>query len=442
MRKFSFTAIQFILALILAAAVAIYSYMTSGISQEVTAELFLTVFIAASPLLFIFSRFCLSLSVKHQLKSSPTIINRRSVLADLDKLDTLVINKNITLVDGNFFVSALVPEGMTQSSLLSMAASAERTASHPYGRAIYDTAVLRGLRVMRHSAATEFDGLGVEALVARTPVRVGKLEWLQDESVEVSAALQTKADQLAHSGATPLFVSSSKYARGIIALKSDLREGIKTTLRELSQFGLKIVLFTGDPKKTANAIAKEFHISDVRSGLSNTEKARELQLLRSHGAFVAMVGDAVTDRRPLREADISIAYSTPEVSASDTAKNIDEPAENKSDKAAPKLLYEDDELARYLKEQAEQSQGTDTDFTPDIILGEGRLNELTSLLAKGLDSSIRLRQNRWLILLFHLLFLPLAAGLSTAIIGITLPLVVIFAALAIFAVIIAVNTFR
>ena len=232
MKKFLSSTVHFVLSVIAAAAAAGYWYMTGNVTVETASEIFLGVFLAASPIPWLVSRWLIALRIKRHLRADGISCSRMSALTELMHVDTIAFNRNGTLTEGNIFISALVPEGMTQGSLLALAASAERDAVHPYAQALYRTALERGLHLTRHSAAREEESFGVEALIVRTPVRVGKKEWLQEENIEISAALLTRADQLATSGQSPLFVSSSKYARGIIAVRDDLRMEAKRALRE------------------------------------------------------------------------------------------------------------------------------------------------------------------------------------------------------------------
>ena len=214
MKKFLSSTVHFVLSVIVAAAAAGFWYTTENVSIEAASEIFLGVFLAASPIPWLVSRWLIALRIKRHLRADGIACSRMSALTELMHVDTIAFNRNGTLTEGDIFISALVPEGMTQSSLLALAASAERDALHPYAQALYRTAIERGLHLTRHSAAREEESFGVEALIVRTPVRVGKKEWLQEENIEISAALLTRADQLATSGQSPLFVSSSKYARG------------------------------------------------------------------------------------------------------------------------------------------------------------------------------------------------------------------------------------
>ena len=331
MKNFASTFVHFIASVAFAVSAAGYWYFTDNISIETASEIFLGAFLAASPLPFIVSRWLIAMRIKRRLHSSAVVCRRMGALTELLHVDTIAFNRNGTLTEGNIFISGLIPEGMTQGSLLALAASAEREAVHPYAQALYDTAVQRGLHLQRHSAAREAESLGVEALIARTPVRVGKKEWLQEEDIEISAALLTRADQLATSGQSPLFVSSSKYARGIIAVRDDVRAEVKRALQQLRERGLSLVLLTGETRRLANATGKELRINEIRSDLTGTDKAREIRLLQSRGAVVAMVGDPMSDQAALRAADISIGCPS----------SLEEPPASPEEDAPPDPLHEE-----------------------------------------------------------------------------------------------------
>ena len=419
MKKYTSSFFHFIASVVLAAGIAGYWYIAGDISIEVASEIFLGIFLAASPLPFIVSRWLIALRIKRRLRDSGVTCSRMSALTELLHVDTIAFNRNGTLTEGSVFISALVPEGMTQGSLLALAASAEREATHPYAHALYDTAVQRGLHLQRHSAARETESFGVEALIARTPVRVGKKEWLQEENIEISAALLTRADQLATSGQTPLFVSSSKYARGIIAVRDDVRAEARRALIALKERGLSLILLTGETKRLANATGKELRISEVRSDLTGTDKAREIRLLQSRGAVVAMVGDPMADQAALRAADISIGCPS-SLEKQPTPEEEDAPrdplheelmrTDNPQEEREPLMSPQD---AAYFEAQTLRNQGHSTSYTSDITLDASGLPSLVTLWDTCNAARARAKQNLWLSILFLLAFVPAAAGAFT-----------------------------
>lgn len=451
MKKFFSASFHFIASVVLAAGAAVYWYITGDISIEAASEIFLGVFLAASPLPIIVSRWFIALRIKRRLRDSGVTCSRMSALTELLHVDTIAFNRNGTLTEGNVFISALVPEGMTQSSLLALAASAEREATHPYAQALYDTAVQRGLHLQRNSATRETESFGVEALIARTPVRVGKKEWLQEENIEISAALLTRADQLATSGQTPLFVSSSKYARGIIAVRDDVRTEVRRALQALKERGLSLVLLTGETKRLANATGKELRISEVRSDLTGADKAREIRLLQSRGSVVAMTGDPMADQAAMRAADISIgcpsSLNKPPAPTSEDAPQDPLHEELLRGPGGEEPLQEIEPLmppedAAYFEAQALRNQGHSTNFTPDITLDAAGLPSLVTLWDTSNAARMRAKQNQWLNILFLLFFTVAASGILTAFDVPLLPYPFVGIALVVLVILLIVNALR
>ena len=451
MKKMFSSFFHFIASVVLAAGAAGYWYIAGDITVEAASEIFLGVFLAASPLPFIVSRMLIALRIKRRLRDSAIVCSRMGALTELLHVDTIAFNRNGTLTEGSVFISALVPEGMTQGSLLALAASAEREATHPYAHALYDTAVQRGLHLQRHSAAHETESFGVEALIARTPVRVGKKEWLQEENIEISASLLTRADQLATSGQTPLFVSSSKYARGIIAVRDDVRAEVRRALNALKERGLSLILLTGETKRLANATAKELRISEVRSDLTGTDKAREIRLLQSRGSVVAMVGDPMADQAALRAADISIgcpsSFEKPSLEQEEDAPHdplheelLRGPNGGETAREIEPLMSPED--AAYFEAQALRNQGHSTNFTPDITLDSEGLPSLVTLWDTCNAARTRAKQNRLLSVLFLLIFTLAAAGVFTVLDAAILPYSFVGGALVLLLILLIVNALR
>jgi Cd2+/Zn2+-exporting ATPase len=94
---------------------------------------------------------------------------------------------------------------------------------------------------------------------------------------------------------------------GRILLKDQIRAESRDVLARLKQAGIRTVMLTGDRRHTAEAVAKELGLDEVRAGLSPEDKVAAIQALRAGGAKVAMVGDGVNDAPSLAAADVSVA---------------------------------------------------------------------------------------------------------------------------------------
>src|ERR1019366_4164466 len=94
---------------------------------------------------------------------------------------------------------------------------------------------------------------------------------------------------------------------GRVLLKDQIRAESRAVLAALKVAGIKTVMLTGDRRHTAEAVAKELGLDEVRAGLSPEDKVAAIQALRGEGGKVAMVGDGVNDAPCLAAADVSVA---------------------------------------------------------------------------------------------------------------------------------------
>lgn len=298
---------QIILLLLLDVAVtsaaAGYSYYNRGIDAAFMTGL--SIFIAFSPIcLVLASQFTLYFAVR-KLAEKNIAINNPNALKILSEVNLIALPYNRVLTCGECYVTDLIPQGLSQSNLLQMAASAERDAKNIFGQTIYNTAVSRALRLQKSTDFKEFSGRGVESVINGTTIRVGNLAWLKNLGVSVGAIFLTRIDQLVVKGKTALIVATGRVARGIIAIKDDISSDAKKFLGELMRNGLETILLTAHPKKLTNRITKEFLLTHIRTDLTPEAKSREIQIFRAKGKIIAAIGTDTNDLPALISSDVS-----------------------------------------------------------------------------------------------------------------------------------------
>ena len=291
----------------------------------------LTILIAFSPICLALTKPLVLLLSKRAVESENSKVSNKNAFLTLAEVDTVAMPLNRFLTDGEYFVTDLIPEGLSQSVLLSFAATAEQNASHAIGKTIYKTAVGRGIRLQSLSAFHEIPGRGVEALVNNTPLWFGNPNWVKQQGISVSSSLLTKVDQLSVHGKTPLLLGLGKTARGIITVKDAVKLESKEFVSMLKRKKLETILITASNKKTAKTFAKNFSLDEIKSGLSPEDKAREIQIYRTKGRTIAVVADEFHDLPALVNADVSVLVN-------DGTKNfLNENSEIKRDFEIPTL---------------------------------------------------------------------------------------------------------
>ncbi len=277
-----------VLALILSAICGLYWY-SQGLDHLQIIHTVVTAFIAALPLPYILGKILPFTRGARQARKNDIILPDSKILADIGNIDTLIIGRHGVITEGQPYVANLYPAGVSQNTLLALAASAEKQSTHPLGQAIYETASQRGVQLLDANTFTEIPGCGVEAIVGRNSLRVGSLFWLQREGINISAELITKNDQLAQRGHSTVFVANGKFCRGIIAIDDALDSDTMTAIRKLQRQRLHTVMLTRDNKRTAETIGKKAGIDSSHGQLTLEGKLREIQLLKARGTGVAIV---------------------------------------------------------------------------------------------------------------------------------------------------------
>ncbi len=347
-----FLLIDFITTIIITS----YVYFTNEVDVAINTGL--SIFIAFSPIGLIFASPVVLQMARRVLDKEGIKINRLKALENFLDIDTVAVPLNRFLTDGDYFVTDLVPVGLSQQALLGMAATAEQKAEHSLGRVIYKTAAGRGLKISNIASSAEVPGKGIEVVANGSSIRVGEPAWVESQGVAVGNSLLTKIDKLCVYGKTVLVLGIGRMARGIIALKDDVNFDAKEFLMLLKRNKFITVLLTATGKKTAKSLAKNFNLDAVKTNLSPAEKAREVQILRAQGHSVAFVTNENTDMPALAVADVSIFLQQQNLSPLITEdENLDARAERnlaelKAELAKTSLDDEDDDVDKPSEESA------------------------------------------------------------------------------------------
>ncbi|MCL2850587.1 MAG: heavy metal translocating P-type ATPase, partial [Micrococcales bacterium] len=149
----------------------------------------------------------------------------------------------------------------------------------------------------------------VELAAGSRRVLVGTAGWLADEGVQTDAVAGF-VDQVEQDAATAVVVAWDGVARGVVALRDPVRPTARQAVSELAGLGLGAVLLTGDNERTAQAVAAQVGVAQVRAQVSPEDKQAEVQRLQAAGRTVAMVGDGINDAAALAQADLGLAFGT------------------------------------------------------------------------------------------------------------------------------------
>ncbi len=238
----------------------------------------------------------------------------------LDKTGTLTYGKprltDIQVFEPVFAGTEVASSGRTfdsdqwesaQAELLWWVGIAESGSEHPLARAIYKEAGKLGTLPM----PDEFEALagkGIRARYQGSEILVGAPKWMAELGIEVDDSVSAQLDGLRSEGKTAVLAAREGQVWGALAISDPIREDAAEMVSRLKADGIDtIVMLTGDDPATANAVARQAGITDVRAGLLPDEKLDAIRQLQKQGHVVAMIGDGINDTPALAAADIGIA---------------------------------------------------------------------------------------------------------------------------------------
>ena len=218
----------------------------------------------------------------------------------------VALDKTGTITSGEPRVTDILPaEGVSESELLTLAASLEQKSEHPLAKAVLAYAETETIACPDVTDFAALPGNGLSARLDGMEIYGGNAEFIAAKA-SVPAELQAEAARLAAEGKTPLFFGGAGHLMGVIAVADTLKEDSPRAIRELQNMGIRVVMLTGDNQRTADAIGRQAGVDEVIAGVLPDGKEAVIRRLQESGK-VAMVGDGINDAPALTRADTGIA---------------------------------------------------------------------------------------------------------------------------------------
>ena len=235
------------------------------------------------------------------------LLRDAEALQRLAAVDVLIVDKTGTLTEGRPELTDVAAfGGASEQRVLAIAAALERGSEHPLGEAIVGGAERRGIEPLEAAQFEAVPGGGVKGRVGGSPVVLGNTALVSGLGVDVSAA-GARLAELQGEGKTAMLLAADGRLAGIVAVADRIKETTPAAIRRLRAAGVEIVMATGDSRRTAEAVARNLEIDQVRSEASPGDKAALVAEVRARGSSVAMAGDGVNDAPALAAADVGIA---------------------------------------------------------------------------------------------------------------------------------------
>jgi Cu+-exporting ATPase len=238
------------------------------------------------------------------------LLKNAEALEVLESVDTIVVDKTGTLTEGRpRLVSVVTVDGHDEAGLLRLSASLERASEHPLAAAIVSGAIERGTEPGPAGDFSSITGKGVNGTVDGRPIALGNRHLMEDLGISLGD-LAERADKLRAEGQTVMFVAVDGRLTGLVGVADPIKATTPEALSLLRESGLRIVMLTGDSRRTAEAVARRLGIQQLEAEVLPEQKIAVIKRLQSEGQRVAMAGDGVNDAPALAQADVGIAMGT------------------------------------------------------------------------------------------------------------------------------------
>ena len=224
------------------------------------------------------------------------LVKNAEAIEKAEKITHVLTDKTGTLTEGKPKVTTVhTAAGADEALLLSVAGALEQASEHPLARAVVEHVRARGLDAPKIEDFDSVTGSGVRGKLNGVGVALGNEKFIIDTVGEVPRDLQDKAAQMRTKAQTVVWVARERKVLGFLGIADPIKATTPAAIRELHRLGLKVIMLTGDHRATAQAIAAELGIDDVRAEVDPAGKRRIVQEFKQNGALVLMAGDGIND---------------------------------------------------------------------------------------------------------------------------------------------------
>ena len=248
------------------------------------------------------------------------LIKSSDVLETSRNVDTIMLDKTGTITVGKPAVTDVIPfivdryekNDKAEQYLVHIAAGLEQMSEHPLAEAVVRKADAMHIPPVELTDFRPVFGRGVKACLGGVTYLGGNEIFMKESGLDTSWCTDV-ITRLSDEGKTPILFAQkgsdleSQRILGIIAIADVEKPSSVRAIESFKKMGLKVVMLTGDNKRTAEAVRKRLDISDVVAEVRPKDKALYIEELQKQGHKVAMIGDGINDAPALAKADVGVA---------------------------------------------------------------------------------------------------------------------------------------
>ena len=238
------------------------------------------------------------------------LIKSGDALETAHQIDTVVLDKTGTITQGKPVVTDIIcaaGKNADKTQLLQIAGSLEKGSEHPLAEAIVNYCLTNNISLEKVTDFNALFGKGIEGTMSGTHYYAGNEKMMEEKGISLSTEQKNQIQALAKQGRTPLLFADKKQFLGIVAVADVVKPTSKEAVQKFRDYGIHVIMLTGDNEVTAQAIKEQVGIDEVVAGVLPTQKEEKISALKQAGHKVAMIGDGVNDAPALASADVGIA---------------------------------------------------------------------------------------------------------------------------------------
>lgn len=238
------------------------------------------------------------------------LIKSGDALETAHQIDTVVLDKTGTITQGKPVVTDIIcaaGKNADKTQLLQIAGSLEKGSEHPLAEAIVNYCLTNNISLEKVTDFNALFGKGIEGTMSGTHYYAGNEKMMEEKGISLSTEQKNQIRELAKQGRTPLLFADEKQFLGIVAVADVVKPTSKEAVQKFRDYGIHVIMLTGDNEVTAQAIKEQVGIDEVVAGVLPTQKEEKISALKQAGHKVAMIGDGVNDAPALASADVGIA---------------------------------------------------------------------------------------------------------------------------------------
>ncbi len=314
------------------------------------------------------------------------LIRKGDALQTAGNTTCLILDKTGTVTQGKPNLSSIevLDKNYTADQILQLAASIEVGSEHPLAKALLTAAENKQLNLHKVDQFEALSGFGVSAMLNNQRIALGNKALLDAEHINLDHVTPI-LDKLALQGQTPILLAVDTVLVGILSIADPIKTDSALAVQRFINLGIRVIMVTGDNLITANAIAHQAGVTEVKAQVLPQDKADIVKMLQDQGEIVGMVGDGINDAPALAQADVGFAIGT----------------------------------------------GTDVAIeSADIVILQGSLIKIAEAIQLSKVTVSNIKQNLLGAFLYNTLSIPVAAGLLYPIFGVLLNPMIAGAAMA------------